>query len=72
MRDAGEELILESLLPFDGDSDPSVIYSADLMLRYMPSLFELAKGPAPADVLVRDHVSWFPGPGYMIEKLFRV
>lgn len=52
-RDAGEELIAEQLKPYQGNIDASAIYSADLVLRSLPQLFELAKGLAPADVLVR-------------------
>jgi len=73
LRDAGEEMIFEHLKPFDGDNDPSEIYSADLMLRYMPELFELAKGLAPADVLVqelrRTALSWpFSSVGIELEQ----
>jgi len=53
LRDVGEDVINEHLKPFDGEQNASVIYSADLMLRYLPQLFELAKGLAPADILVQ-------------------
>lgn len=53
LRDAGEEMINENLKPFDDEPDASAIYSADLVLRYLPQLFELAKGLAPADKLVQ-------------------
>jgi hypothetical protein len=53
MRDAGEEIIEEQLQSFQGDINASVIYSVDLTFRSLPNLFELAKGLAPADVLVK-------------------
>jgi MoxR-vWA-beta-propeller ternary system domain bpX4 len=53
MRDAGEEIIEEQLKPFKGDINPSVIYSVDLIFRSLSNLFELAKGLAPADILVK-------------------
>ncbi len=53
LRDVEEEMINNELKPFTGEPTPSVIYSADLMLRYLPQLFELAKGLAPGDLLVQ-------------------
>lgn len=53
IRDAGEEMIEEKLKPYQGNIDASAIYSADLVLRSLPQLFELAKGLAPADILVQ-------------------
>ena len=53
LRDGGEEMINENLKPFHHGQDASAIYSADLILRYLPQLFELAKGLAPADKLVQ-------------------
>jgi len=52
IRDADEGIIKEKLLPFDEMIMPAEMYSADLILRYLPALFELAKGLAPADILV--------------------
>jgi hypothetical protein len=52
IRDLGEDVINEKLLPFGTDITPSVIYSADLIFRYLPVLTQLAKGLAPADKLV--------------------
>lgn len=52
IRDAGEEAIKEKLKSFDGAVTPSEIYSVDLIFRYLPSLFDLAKGLSPADTLV--------------------
>jgi len=54
MRDANEETIKEQLNSFTGELNPESIYSADLVLRYLPALFELAKGLAPADILVQE------------------
>ena len=52
-RDVEEEMIKNELKPFSGQLTPAVIYSADLLLRYLPQLFDLAKGLAPGDVLVQ-------------------
>lgn len=54
IREAGDNIIHEQLKPFTGEINPSVIYSADLILRYLPSLLVLAKGLAPADLLVKE------------------
>jgi hypothetical protein len=54
LRDVGEDVIKEQLKPFAGEVNPSSIYSADLILRYLPELFNLAKGLAPADLLVKE------------------
>ena len=54
MRDANEEIMKEQLHSFTGESNPESIYSADLVLRYLSSLFDLAKGLAPADILVQE------------------
>ena len=53
LRDAGEDIISEKLKPFAGEIDSSSVYSADLILRYLPGLFDLAKGLAPGDLLVK-------------------
>lgn len=52
LRDVEEEMINNEFKPFTGQLTPSVMYSVDLMLRYLPQLFELAKGLAPGDLLV--------------------
>lgn len=52
IRDADEGIIKEKLFPFDEIMSPAEIYSADLVLRYLPALFDLAKGLSPADILV--------------------
>jgi MoxR-vWA-beta-propeller ternary system domain bpX4 len=54
LRDAGEDVIKEKLKPFAGEIDSSTIYSADLIFRYLPNLFNLAKGLAPGDLLVKE------------------
>lgn len=52
-RQHGAEKITEVLLPWEGPVDASVIYSADLSLRHLPSLLKLAKGLSPEDPLVK-------------------
>ncbi len=52
IRDTNEKIIKEKLISFDGSINPASIYSIDLTFRYLPSLFDLAKGLAPADILV--------------------
>jgi hypothetical protein len=52
-REAGEELIHQRLVDFPNEKTIAIIYSADLVLRQLPHLFELAKGLAPADILVK-------------------
>ena len=54
IRDAGKEIVEEQLKAYAGLIDVSAIFSADLMLRYLPQLFHLAKGLAPGDVLVEE------------------
>lgn len=54
LRDLGEETIKEHMIPYAGIISEEAVYSADLVLRYLPSLFELAKGLAPADLLVKE------------------
>ncbi|SDH50626.1 hypothetical protein [Chitinophaga filiformis] len=54
LRQLGEDDIKAHLLPFTGVPSPSAIYAADLTLRYMPGLFDLAKGLAPGDPLVKE------------------
>lgn len=56
IRRLGEAEIKLHLLPFSGTQTPSAIYSADLILRYMPGLFQLAKGLSPEDPLVKELV----------------
>lgn len=53
LRDIGNEAVKARLLPYAGTVDASAVFSADLMLRYLPDLLQLAKGLAPDDVLVQ-------------------
>jgi hypothetical protein len=53
LRDEGEAVINEKLLPFSESVDAPAMYSADLVLRYLPTLLQLAKGLSPADILVK-------------------
>jgi hypothetical protein len=53
LRNELEEKINERLNRFEGEINASTIFSVDLMFRYLPSLFELTKGLAPSDVLVK-------------------
>lgn len=52
LRELPPQTIEESLEPFNGEISPSSIYSADLVLRYLPDIFNLARGLAPADIMV--------------------
>jgi hypothetical protein len=52
LRDVEETAIHEKLKPYEGDISAAAMYSADLVFRHLPSLLRLAKGLAPADVLV--------------------
>ena len=53
LRDENEETVREYLTASTASKTPSVIYSADLMLRYLPQLLNISKGLAPDDVLVK-------------------
>lgn len=73
-REAGEEKITEYLLPFPGETDPASIYSADLILRHLSSLLDLARGLAPADPLVNEikktAAAWpFSSPGMELDEV---
>jgi hypothetical protein len=52
MRELDESFMQQYLMPYDGPLSPAAIYSADLTLRYLPDLFNLAKGLSPNDPLV--------------------
>jgi hypothetical protein len=52
IRDADEQTIQSKLEPYHGTQTASAMYAADLIFRYLPSLFSLAKGLSPADPLV--------------------
>ncbi len=53
LRDLDEAAIRKLLVPYGGGINPEAIYSVDLVFRYTPSLFGLAKGLAPRDLLVQ-------------------
>jgi hypothetical protein len=52
LRDIKQEQIADLLQNYSGVITPESVYSADLILRYLPALFHLAKGLSPADALV--------------------
>jgi hypothetical protein len=54
IRNWGEALFPQFLSAFDRPKDASAIYSADLCLRHLPSIFALAKGLSPDDPLVKN------------------
>ncbi len=54
LRRLGEMEIKLHLQLFSGTQTPSAAYSADLILRYMPGLFKLARGLSPEDPLVKE------------------
>ena len=53
LRELDETIMQEYLLPYEGEHSPAAVYSADLTLRYLPDLFNLAKGLSPHDPLVK-------------------
>lgn len=53
MRELDETTMQQHLLPYTGEHSSAAIYSADLTLRYLPDLFDLAKGLSPHDPLVK-------------------
>jgi hypothetical protein len=52
IRDAEEEEVHKTLQPYRGLMSPDAICSADITLRYLPDVLSLAKGLAPADIMV--------------------
>ena len=54
VRNLGEELMQAHLKAYDRPIDAAAAYSADLCLRYLPTVFNLAKGLSPTDPLVTD------------------
>lgn len=52
LRALGEEQISLLLADFPQKKTPQAVYSADLTLRHLPDLYNLAKGLSPEDVLV--------------------
>jgi len=53
MRDAEEQTVEKELPLIIGKKTPSILYSTDIALRYLPDLFRMAKGLAPDDILVK-------------------
>ena len=54
IRDIAEEELPRLIVPYAAAQTPEAIYSADLILRCLPALFDLAKGLAPGDKLVSE------------------
>jgi hypothetical protein len=52
LRNLDEDAVRGLLTPFQGQVTSEAVYSADLSLRYLPALLDLAKGLSPNDVLV--------------------
>ena len=52
LRDYDEAAVTQHLADWPGPITPETCYSIDLTFRYLPPLLGLAKGLAPADVLV--------------------
>lgn len=58
-RDADEDLLNEELgVPLNDQRTPSVHYSVDLLLQYLPDLFALARSAAEHDPLVAHLQQW--------------
>lgn len=53
LRHLGDEAILQYLRPYGGPTTAETIYGVDLCFRYLPDVLGLARGLAPADVLVQ-------------------
>lgn len=53
LRDMDEAAIRDLLRPYPAETNPESVYSVDLVFRYLPGLFGLAKGLAPRDLLVQ-------------------
>jgi hypothetical protein len=52
LRNLGEDAVRQLLTPYPGEQSAAAMYSADLCLRYLRDVLELAKGLAPGDALV--------------------
>lgn len=52
LRDLDETVMAQYLQPFPGEQAAGAVYSADLALRHLGSLFKLSSGIAPDDPLV--------------------
>lgn len=53
IRDAEEDTVQKTLAPFVGTVSADTTYSVDITLRYLPDVLSLAKGLAPADIMVQ-------------------
>lgn len=53
-RDIGEKEIKKGLLPFQEPYTAAAAWSADLVLRHLPRLTELARGLSPGDILLQE------------------
>jgi len=74
IRDLEADEMKTYLAPFKNEKTHAAIYSADLVLRHMPILLKLAKGLAPADVLLsvlqQTMVEWpFSAAGLLNDKM---
>lgn len=52
VRELDEAVMAERLPDYPHEPTPAALYSADLLLRYLPDLLGLARGLAPGDALV--------------------
>jgi MoxR-vWA-beta-propeller ternary system domain bpX4 len=52
LRDVDELQLQNYLKAFEGEQSATAIYSADLLLRFLPDLFRLSSGLSPEDPLV--------------------
>lgn len=52
LRNLGAELIAENMRPYDKAITPDAVYSADLLLRNLPHVYDLARSLSPSDPLV--------------------
>jgi len=52
LRDIGEDKMQAYANDYEGGQSPGAIYSADLMLRFLPDLFRLSVGLSPNDPLI--------------------
>jgi len=54
LRDVDGNIMQGYLSPFEGERPAEAIYSADLLLRFLPDLFRLSSGLSPGDPLVEN------------------
>lgn len=77
IRDAEETVIQNKLQELEIVQTPDIMYSVDLIFRYLPALFSLAKGLSPSDPLVKqlqETVSKWPlsAPGIDLEQAINI